>query len=442
MNAPTGDRQRSAINLRWLIRLRWGAIIGQALVIIGVPPTLGLELVEAPLFVIVGVEAASNLVASAWLNRQQEHAKGVPEMATAMVMALDIVLLTGLLYFSGGSFNPFNFLYLVHIALAAVILTSRATWGLVVLSLGCFGLLFVDVDLGLGVGHLDHAAMMDIHLQGMWVAFAVAALFIAYFVGRVRSDLADRDAQLAAARERSARSERLASLATLAAGAAHELSTPLSTIHLIAAEMSAAIERGKTEHVAEDANVIREQVARCRRILEQMSDEAGASRGEAPKPVPVGELVRAAVALVEKPNPIELELDEAIAERPLNVPTRATAQALKGLVDNACDASKSAAPVHVAVDVDGDACRIRVEDHGAGMPSDVLSRAGEPFYTTKEPGKGMGLGIFLARTIAEELGGRLELDSKVGRGTVANMFLPLEPAATSGRIAVSERVAE
>jgi two-component system sensor histidine kinase RegB len=436
------DRQRSAINLRWLIRLRWGAIVGQAIVILGVKASLTLELAVAPLFVIVGIEAASNLAAELFFRRVQRRGGSVPELAAAGVMALDIVLLTGLLHLSGGSFNPFNFLYLVHIALAAVILPPRATWGLVVLSLGCFALLFVEVELGLSIAHLDHAAMMDIHLQGMWVAFAVAAVFIAYFVGRVRDDLAEREAQLTTARERSARSERLASLATLAAGAAHELSTPLSTIHLVAAEMSTAIEKGKTEAVAEDAALIREQVARCRHILEQLSDEAGASRGELPERVAVGKLLRTAVDLVERPNPIEVDVDDAVRDRNLEVPARATAQALKGLLDNACDASPPTSPIHLNAVVEGDTCRIRVSDTGEGMDRDTLARAGEPFYTTKEPGRGMGLGLFLARTIAEELEGQLALRSERGEGTTAEIVLPLAPDATFDRLADTRRVAE
>lgn len=436
------DENRSAINLRWLIRLRWGAVAGQALVILGVEETLALDLPLAPLFVVVGIEAASNVAIDIAFRQKQSRHETVTELAVAGVMALDLVLLTALLHLSGGSFNPFNFLYLVHIALAAVVLRPSKTWGLVALSLACFGSLFVPIDWGASIQHLDHASMMDIHLQGMWLAFAVAALFIVYFVGHVRKALSERDEELAAARERSARSEKLASLATLATGAAHELSTPLSTIHLIAAEMASGIERGKTARIAEDAKLIREQVARCRNILEQLSDEAGASRAESPESVGAGQLVRMAVAMVERKNPIDVAVSEAATACELRVATRATAAALKGLVDNACDASDPTAAVRVRATIEGERCLLRVEDDGSGMAQDVLTRAGEPFYTTKEPGKGMGLGLFLARTIAEEMGGHLEIDSEPGRGTNAIMILPLAPAATSGRIVSGELVAE
>ena len=431
---PSGDR--AALNLRWLIRLRWGAVTGQALVILGVERWLALDLPLGPLFVIVGIEAASNVAVDAHFRRKASRGESVGELTVAGVMALDVVLLTALLTLSGGSFNPFNFLYLVHIALAAVVLRPRTTWGLVVLSLACFGSLFAPIDLG-GVRHLDHASMMDIHLQGMWLAFMVAALFIVYFVGHVRRALEEREQQLQKARERTARSEKLASLATLAAGAAHELSTPLSTIHLVAKEMATQLEMLEGEskaRLSEDAQLIREQVSRCREILEQMSDEAGASRGEPPQSVSVGDLLERVVGMVERAHPVEVDVADDCEGRQLLVPARATAQALKGLVDNACDASDDGdAAVRLSARVADDRCVIEIEDDGSGMPEAVLARAGEPFYTTKEPGQGMGLGLFLARTVTERIGGSLAIESTRGEGTVARVVLPTN-AATKGRI--------
>jgi two-component system, sensor histidine kinase RegB len=433
------DARSDALNLRWLTRLRWGAIAGQVAVIVLVDRAMAITLPLLPLALVIGVELCTNFACEVWLQRARDR-PDAPEWVLGGIMALDVVLLTALLHFSGGSFNPFNFLYLVHIALAAVVLRARTTWALVALSLASFGSLFLPI--APTIGHLDHAAAMDIHLRGMWVAFAVAALFIAYFVGHIRRALEARDRELAAARERTQRSERLASLATLAAGAAHELSTPLATIQVAAKEIEAALARGKTDALAEDglaedARLIREQVARCRSILEHLSDDAGASRGEPPEAVAVDAFVRAAVALVRKKHPIEVEVAPSAEERSLHLPVRATAQALKGLIDNACDASAADGVVRVAVAAEAARCRITVRDEGSGMSGEVLERAGEPFYTTKEPGKGMGLGLFLARSVAEKLGGELELASRPGRGTTAALVLPLESRATSRRIAAA-----
>src|SRR5262249_9182438 len=150
-------------------------------------------------------------------------------------------------------------LYLVNIALAAVVLRPRWTWTLVAVSLACFGTLFAQPRWGAGTAPaLGHEAHFRMHLQGMWVAFGVAAIFIVYFVQRVTRALAARDAELAAAQLATARHERLAALATLAAGAAHELATPLSTIAVAAKELERQLATGRgapgrPAHDAQDA---------------------------------------------------------------------------------------------------------------------------------------------------------------------------------------------
>jgi two-component system sensor histidine kinase RegB len=137
-------------------------------------------------------------------------------------------------------------------------------------------------------GHGD----LGLHLEGMFAAFVVSAAFIAYFVQRVTSELARRESQLADARHARARAERLASLGTLAAGAAHELSTPLSTIAVVARELERKLAATEgEEEAAEDARLVREQVDRCRRILDQMSADAGEVRGETFVRMDLAELV-------------------------------------------------------------------------------------------------------------------------------------------------------
>lgn len=421
------DKSRHAINLWWLIRLRWGEAAGQALVILLVAHVMGILLNVGALLSLVALVVLSNIVCLLWVRGRRE----VEEHTLAALLALDIALLTGMLYLSGGSFNPFNFLYLVHVTLGAVVLRPRWAWALLALSLACFGALFVvEVSASGPDAHMHHADQMQIHLQGMWVAFAVASVFIVYFVHRISSALQERDAELANARERTARSEKLASLATLAAGAAHELSTPLSTIALVARESEAAIAKGRADALADDMRLIDRQVERCRAILDQMSAEAGDSKGEALATLPVRELIDAAIADVERPHPMRIELDGMLDERWIQVPPRAAQRALRGVIDNACDASPPDVPVVIAARLGDGQCILEVRDRGEGMSADVLARAGEPFFTTKEPGRGMGLGLFLARTLAEHLGGSLTIDSQLGQGAQVTLTLPLTPATT------------
>jgi two-component system sensor histidine kinase RegB len=432
---------RVAINLSWLLTLRWGAIAGQLALILLVSWGMGVDLPLVPLLTIIVLAALSNAVAVWWFRRG--HA--VHEWTPGAFMLADVLLLTALLYCSGGPYNPFSFLYLVNIALAAVVLSGLWTWLLVAVSLLCFGFLFLD-HVSLPVIH-DHGSgeHLSLHLQGMWVAFGVAACFIVYFVQRLTRALAARDAELAAARNLSARHERLASLATLAAGAAHQLATPLSTIAVVSKELERHL--GRDERSVEtigDVRLIREQVERCREILLQMAADAGESTGEAIVPVTAKELVALAVQGVAGRERLQVELTGEASAVSLVTPVRSIAQALRALIKNALEASGSA-PVRISVATRGATCQVDVRDQGIGMSSDVLAHAGEPFFTTKGPERGMGLGLFLCRTLVERIGGALTLTSAPQQGTTATMVLPLSAApaappsvATAGNDAPGE----
>ena len=413
------QRRTDLTNLAWLLRLRWGAVAGQLLTILGVRFAMGVALPLPPLLALVAVEALSNAI---WYARPATRA--VRAWTLGALMALDVVLLSGLLFFTGGPNNPFSFLFLVPISLATLILTAAWTWALVLLSLACSAVLFAwNQPLDLGPSHGAHMAM---HLRGMWVAFGVSAAFIVYFLRRIRRALALREAELAASRSLAARRERLASLATLAAGAAHELSTPLSTIAVVARELERALATLTVPAgVTDDIHLVRAEVERCRTILQRLCVDAGQVVGEAFVSTPVDELVGRALAGLEARPEIRPDLGPGVRGLALDVPPRAIEQALRGLLKNAQDASEADRPVTFAVARVGDRIEFTVRDRGAGMPPDVLARVGEPFFTTKPVGRGMGLGLFLARTVVERLGGAVTLDSGERDGTTARLSVPL-----------------
>jgi two-component system, sensor histidine kinase RegB len=418
---------RDVLNLAWLVRLRFVAATGQAVAVLVAHSLLAVPLPLPWMLALIGVGLSTNVLLALWPRRGR-----VPRQAAlAGIIAVDVWLLTGLLYLSGGPFNPFSFVYLVYISLATVLLRARYTWMLAGLSLVCSGLLFLDhVPLRLpATTHDDH---MRWHLWGMWVAFGVTAAYIVYSQIRVLQALARRDAELAEARDRAARHERLVSLATLAGGAAHELASPLSTIAVIAGELERElIARRSGDDLIEDMRLVRAELAACRRILDQMSAQAGESAGEEVSPSSVADLVDHALdGLPERP-PLTTELG-AWATARLAVTRRALAQALRVLVRNAQDASPDESAVTLRVDCKAGSLRFEVSDRGAGMSGEILARAGEPFFTTKPPGRGMGLGLFLCRAVVESLGGEVELDSRPGQGTTAAIVIP--PARWSAAV--------
>ncbi|MFM2420540.1 MAG: hypothetical protein RL385_5263 [Pseudomonadota bacterium] len=413
-----------ARNLAWLVRLRWLALLAQAGAVLLLPRLFGVSVNTWPLvYVIVGT-AFSNVALIAWLRRTPQ----VHEWMLASVMALDFALLTALLQLSGGASNPFTVLYLVHIALAAVVLHTRYAWFLSALASACFFALFL-LQSGEApdpmAGHHHHHQMagdgeMSMHLRGMWVAFAVAASAIAYFVTRVTKDLDEQRLLAAEAHTRALRSEKLASLATLAAGAAHELSTPLGTIAIVAKELERNLGKslGEEAESVADARLIREEVERCKHILRQMASDAGESAGEAFADTPLTAMCARALEGVADAGRVTLELPDLA----VHMPPRAFAGAFRGLIRNALQASTDV--VNVRAQKHGTELWLEVVDRGEGMPADVLSHVGEPFFTTKETGRGMGLGVFLARALTERLGGTLELSSEIGKGTRARVVLP------------------
>lgn len=414
---------RAETNLSWLVKLRWGAIAAEsALVLVVDRTTIALPIVQ--LFAVLAVVLASNVGLVVLLRAARGAPERIREQHVGATLAFDVVALTVMLAFTGGPLNPFSSLYLVYIALASAVLGTRWIWTLVGLSAASFAILYVD-SMSRELGAADHATHMRIHLKGMWLSFMVAALFIGYFVNRVQRALSLRELELAQIRAQQARGEKLAALATLAAGAAHELSTPLSTIAVVAKELAVALQKARVDPaLVEDASLIREEVARCRTVLDQLAADAGGSVGDEPAPIPLDRLVALSCDGLAPSPRIDAHVDERAAT--VRVPVRAVALAMRGVIKNAQDASPADGEVVVRAATSGEQVRIEVRDRGAGMDPATLARVGEPFFTTKEPGRGMGLGLFLTRSVLEHLHGDLRIDSEPGRGTTVVLSFPAD----------------
>jgi two-component system sensor histidine kinase RegB len=421
---PQPADHRARISLEWLVRLRWGAVVGQAATI-GAAEVMFGHLPLGRLFAYVGVLAVTNLVLGMTKRRTAS-----PRLVCGAVLTLDTLLLSGLLQAVGGAYNPFSILYLVHITLAAVVLGRRWTWFLAALSVACYGLLFAANPPGAAHGATD----LHIHLRGMWVAFVVAAGLTAYFVVQLSSAIEKRDAEIAEMRARVARHERLASVTTMAAGAAHELGTPLATIAVASQELErtvASLPESYRSRLAEDTGLIRAELARCRAILNRLSAEAGQPRGEAPVELRVDDVVDEVLEAVPAAQRPRIRVSVEHSGAPLRLPRAALLQVTQNLVQNALEAGEGGIDFRFAASASG--VQIVVSDRGPGMSREVLRRVGEPFFSTKPPGTGLGLGVFIARTLSEQMGGRFRLESEPGRGTIATVEIECAtPAARSG----------
>lgn len=405
-----------------MVRLRYGIVAGEAAIVLGTFYAFQLEFpllwTLAPLAVVL----ASNI----WLGKTRDVSARFPDETLGAVFVLDTLCLTAMLGLTGGPNNPFSLLYLVQITLSAVALRKVWTRALGALATACFGLLFFfHIPLAALQAHTSDNRLSP-HLVGMWVAFVAGVVLITFFTGKISDALRRREREVLDLQEQVAKHERLASLVTLAAGAAHELGTPLGTIAVVAKELERyATTLSGNDAVLDDARLIRSEVERCRRILERMSVQGAEPLGEIARKVRVTDLLNEVVEQLPEGHRSLVVVEVSDEDLTAVLPEQATLQSIAALVQNAIDANREERPVIVRASEKDAELAISIRDQGHGMPETVLRRIAEPFFTTKEPGHGMGLGTFLVRTFAERLGGRLSFESRAGQGTVATLLLPL-----------------
>jgi len=406
----------TSANLRRLLVLRSIAIAGQALAI-----TVAVAVYDTPLPVaaMAGVIALLALLnVRTWLRLRKALPVGEGELFAELLA--DVAALTALLYLSGGSTNPFVSLYLLPLSIAAIALPPRYAWTMAVLTMACYSALMFYYR-PLGDMHDMHGNAFNLHLLGMWVNFLVSAILIAAFVASMSMSIRARDRQLAAARERALRDEQVLALGTFAAGAAHELGTPLSTIAVLTRELER--DHSAVPRLAEDLTLLRAQVDNCKRIITELTAAAGQARAGDAAPQGIEDFLKGVLerwSLIRpqvRPRILLAGADPA----PLIVGEETVRQTLINILNNAADAS----PQDVAVEVRWDArdLIIEVRDRGPGVSEDAVARAGRGLFSTKS--EGQGIGLLLANATIERLGGSVTLFNRDGGGGCTRVQLPL-----------------
>lgn len=415
MSAPSSAQ----ITLRALVTSRWvmlgllafaGLLIELDPEMLAVSGWLPVHPGLVPFVVLWGSWAALNILTDRLVL---EKGRATSQLA-GIHLLLDALMLTVLLALSGGATNAFTILYFVPITLATQV-SPRWTWALAVSSLAGFASLFVLHPIPTGPSM--HQMHFVGHLRGMWVAFAVTGALMTYFVHSIALSLARQREELTRLREHALESRHLSALGSLAAGAAHELGTPLGSIELLVAELPHMAEDDRKDAIA----TVRGQVARCKTILHRMASPElrVAALGElGAEPWPLAKLEQ---ELNESPAGVEVDVVDATAGAQTELPRELLGQVLRELVANATSAAASR--IEVRMGTEHDSAVIEVTDDGNGMSDKDAGRAFDPFYSGRDDG--LGLGLYLARAQLRQIDGSLELESRLGKGTKVVITVPL-----------------
>jgi two-component system, sensor histidine kinase RegB len=425
----------------WLVQLRWVAVVGQWLAVGITHWGLGIDLPLVPLIGLIAVTASSNLLCTYLISiaRKRISAASHPDDRAKIdhlsisgnwlgaIILLDVITLAGLLYFTGGIANPFSCFFLANIVIGGLVLSPPWTWSLAALTFVCtiWLLMFAPPLEKLGINFDPGLSFFTVPKQGILIAIGTCCAVIAYFITVLVRELRRSEGLLIEAEQQRESAQRVEALATLAAGAGHELASPLSTIAVVAKEMSRKLERTEGESwIRRDVDLIRSELDRCREILQRMKSGAGEAAAEVMHLVKATELVENILTPMRQPDRVETVIEPAVRQEAIRLPLQAVSQAIRNLVQNAMDASEANAKVAMHFESREDSWIIIIIDRGTGMTEETLRRIGQPFYTTKEVGQGMGLGVFLTRNVLSGLGSKLEFESQWGRGTTCQVTIP------------------
>lgn len=427
-----GSLPAGAVSARTLIAIRWVALAGQIVAILVVEFGLRFPL---PLSLCFGIVAASAILNLGMQARARSNQR-LSDRAAAISLGFDIAQSAALLYVTGGMENPFALLLLAPVTISATILSLRSTIWLCLLALAAATLLMLQhLPLPWGKAGLQ---LPELYIFGIWTALVIAIVFSAAYTWRVADEARRMSDALAATQMALAREQQLSALGGLAAAAAHELGSPLSTIAVIAADLARDVPADS--EFAEDIELLRSESARCRAILAGLSNQPDIGGGDPYVQLSMSTLIDLAAAphqregveiIVERHGPDQTDDSPESVGDPMVIRSPEILHGLGTLIQNAVQFAVTTVEVTVAWDHRD--LVVIIEDDGPGFPATMLDRLGEPYLSTRRGTSGhMGLGIFIANTLLERTGGRLTFGNRIEGGARAEarwFRTAIEPSA-------------
>ncbi|MBA4037854.1 MAG: two-component sensor histidine kinase [Bradyrhizobium sp.] len=411
------------VRLDTILRLRWLAALGQLTAIFVVARGLEFDVAVIPCVAIVGVSALLNLALQIAFNPMQR----LDPVYAAGLLALNIVELAALLFLTGGLQNPFSFLFLAPVLISATVLPIRMTVAIGLLAVACASAL-VFFHLPLPWDSDDPLVLPPIYLFGVWLSIVLAIGVTSLYAFQATEEARKLSDALAATELVLTREQHLTQIDGLAAAAAHELGTPLSTIFLISRELEKTVDGN--EQLAADLKTLREQAQRCRDILAKITQLSAS--GAPFDRMPLSTLIEETVA-PHRDFGVEIKVRLAVAatREPAAARNPAILYGVGNILENAVDFARTT--VEVNAWWNADTVEIVISDDGPGIAPHILRRIGEPYLSRRRgtdeahsARAGLGLGVFIARTLLERTGAKVSFTNRTfpDHGAVVQIVWP------------------
>ncbi len=428
-------------NLKWLFILRNLMVLGESLIIFVATYGLKIRLPQEELWYVILSICAVNLYT--WLRLGTDEP--VSELEVFSQLVIDVLALASLLYLTGGASNPIIWVFLLPLILTAIMLPQAYAWNMVILTCCTYTILIgYNIPLPAIEPHLPDPHLVsqemqhylhnmrddhyfNLHIFGMWFGFVFSAGLVAYFVVELSKTIKEGERSLADAREHALRDERVISLGTLAASAAHEMGTPLGTMAILVREIELEYPEHRFADLQQKMKIMSQQIGRCKEALSVLSASAGEMRAESGKPMTLIEYIdevlkqwrayntSSKLSLYITPSSIDIDA-RMIADRTLT-------HSLINILNNAAEVSPPDQGIKFNVGWDEHWLELKISDSGPGFPEEIIKFAGKHPVTSSK--QGLGVGLFLTNSTIHRLGGQIVFSNLPGGGACVEIKLPV-----------------
>ena len=427
-------------NLKWLYILRNLMLIGESFLILVSIYGLNIRLPQEELWLVIFSICAVNLYT--WLRLQTDEP--ISELEIFSQISIDVFAIGSLLYLTGGASNPIIWVFLLPLILTAIMLPQAYAWNMVILTCTTYTLLIgyniplpaiephlpdpnlVSPEMQHYLHDMQDKQFFNLHIFGMWFGFVFSAGLVAFFVVQLSKTLKERERSLADARENALRDERVVSLGTLAASAAHDMGTPLGTMAILAHEIQSDYPEHRFPGLHLQLKIMDEQIGRCKEALSLLSASSGEMRAESGKPMTLLNYMDEVLNQWRAHNTtskINLDIAPEIDVTAKIIADRTLTHSIINILNNAAEVSPVAQGINLSATWDSHLLQLKISDSGPGFPAEIVKYAGkQPVISSKQ---GLGVGLFLTYSTITRLGGKIEFSNMDSGGACVEIKLPL-----------------